>query len=92
MTAPYVSGWVVRHGVFVKAGAVVTSWWSGPENSWGQNFGPLVDARTGTLSLSVAVFPSRGAARQAMAIVGLKGAVPLQLEVALESFAKRQAS
>ena len=79
-----IASWVVRHAVFVRNDRQVTSWWSGPEQSWGYTFGPLYDERTQTLCLSVAVFSTRREAREAMAAIGLRGCTPVRLSVALD--------
>lgn len=84
------SGWVVRQALFVRSGRSVTSWWCGPDRSWGQTFGPLVDETTGTLSMSVAVFSTRTQAREAMAAVGLSRATPVPLIAAIDMVMPRK--
>ena len=67
----------------LRKGRAITSWWCGPDRSWGHTFGPLLDVKTNTLSMSVAVFSTRREAREAMALVGLVGCEPVSLEIAL---------
>lgn len=80
------SGWVVRHAIFDQRDRRVTSWWCGPDRSWGHTFGPLFDDKTHTLSMSVAVFSSRQEAREAIRLVGLSGCTAVPLEQALDEF------
>lgn len=58
---PGCSGWVIRDAIaaspHLKPGTVHVSWWYGPDHGWGVTYG--------TLSYSVAVFPTRKAAEQA---------------------------
>lgn len=76
-------GWVVRHAVFVRNGRPLVSFWHGPE-SWGQHFGPLVDDKSSTLSIEVAVFCTRQDARDAVNATNLEGCTVVPLDVALD--------
>lgn len=77
-------GWVVRYAHTLPSGRLSVSWWHGPDTTWATSFGPLVDERTATLSLEVAVFSSRQDARRAIWAAGIHGVEPVRLESALD--------
>jgi hypothetical protein len=81
------SGWVIRYDYVLPSGKRSVSWWHGPDTTWATSFGPLVDERTMTISLAVAVFVSREDARSAIWSVGLHGVEPVRLENALDEVA-----
>ena len=98
MTRPMNAGWVVRHEALTPSEHATVSWWCGPDRSWGVSFGPLIEDATGTLSMAVAVFPTREEARAAINVAGLHSVHPVRLtdaiaeaEQIIEERARRQA-
>lgn len=84
MSSRHSCGWVIRYSVRSPRGRTLDVYWSGPDKSWGQHFGPLLDPKSQTLSIAVAVFSSRRDARLAIRDADLRGCVPMALESALD--------
>src|SRR5688500_9605434 len=66
----------------------ITSFWCGPDRSWGMSFGPLLDEANKTLSMAVAVFVSKADALEALSLISNYPLIyfchPVQLAIAID--------